>query len=88
MNRKVVSKLAQLGIIKSELIAKENVTEENRHRVSTIGGSNFIHEEHGLTDDEIKIMLLAEQVSDIRTIKTIVIVSTVISILAVVLTII
>ncbi|MHB8131566.1 MAG: hypothetical protein ACYDEX_21505 [Mobilitalea sp.] len=78
--------LSDLGIIKKEFISKENITEENKENVfKSSDGFHYTYDNDGLTEDDIKLIIMAKQAMDVKKIKNMVIFFVVITCISLVL---
>lgn len=61
--------LADLGIIEKTFIKKEDITDENKDKIVSKDGYDYIYSDGELTESEIRLALLTEQTKNIRSIK-------------------
>lgn len=65
--------LSDLGIIKKDFISKKDITDENMEKVfKTQDGYYYTYDDNGLTDDDIKLVMMAKQAKDVKMIKNMV----------------
>lgn len=78
--------LSDLGIFKKNFISKENITEENKEYVfRSPDGFHCTYDNDGLTDDDIKLIIMAKQAMDVKKIKNMIIFFVVITCISLVL---
>lgn len=61
--------VAELGIIEKVELNKEDITEDMKDKVYEKNGSYYLFNDNGLTEEDIKIGILASGARDIRLIK-------------------
>jgi len=88
MRRLLINELlSDLDIIKKNFISKENITEENKENVfGSSDGYHYTYDDNGLTDDDIKLVIMAKQAKDVKMIKNMVMFFVILTCISLVLT--
>ena len=64
--------LADTGVIKKDFVKVEDITNEIKDTITVMDGYNYIFDNEGMTNEELKLALLAKQTNYIKSIKSMV----------------